>query len=326
MKGRRAIAILMALLTLFALGACAKPVKRPTPAPTDAEYSQADETWDEPEAPPFTGDVKAYLQAGLAKREAMTPVQKWYYYDRDSVDTVWDKYNSVFEESTTADLDGDGKDDAITLRFIDESSNPEFPQVNTVEIQVNDMKLKAAKPADFDFSGTGSITDIDAKDGKKELCIGLVTDDFIANYVIIYDKGQLRLLPKLWGGFDGADGSGYVTSLCFMDADALVPLRLNEDRTDLEEAGIKYFVTIESSFPEKDIKWESAETKWDQMLAKTPGGKEEIPVKTGTKIYFGLYDLSGWIQVLDADGKALGWLNMKATHYMEYTDYAIGVG
>jgi len=43
-------------------------------------------------------------------------------------------------------------------------------------------------------------------------------------------------------------------------------------------------------------------------LADKPGGKRNIPVAKGTKVYFGLYTKDRWLMIMDPGGNLLGWL------------------
>lgn len=341
MKKRKLAAMIIALLLTLSLGGCGliKPVRTATPAPTPSQTSSPtiapppDETMepeptDEPEDTPFTGDVKAYLQAGLPARDKMTAGQRWYYYDRDDDEADHDKYNTEFEGSTKADLDGDGKQDDISLTFPDAGNNV---LTSHAVVNVNGKKLNIAGLEGWDFADTGTITDIDASDGKKELCIDISTDDYGATYVVVYEQGKLLLLPGLMEEFSYANGTGYITRTWISQrygANLYVeePLKLKKDHMGFENAGFHYYVAMESNFPEKDANWDAAETAWTQKLAKAPGGNEAISVKKETLVYLGLYDPKGWLQILDEEGNTLGWLDVKKTDPMKYIDNAIGIG
>ena len=64
-------------------------------------------------------------------------------------------------------------------------------------------------------------------------------------------------------------------------------------------------------------------SQWDQFVASKPEAEPNIMIQKDTRILFGLYHETGWIEVYAADGSMLGWLDLKIVDIDRYIDYAI---
>jgi hypothetical protein len=312
------------------------PEETPQPSPADTPQPSSEDT---PQHL-IKEDIPAYLTAGLQKLSEMPPEWARFYY-LSYYDTV-EAYSvpDTFNEKTSADLDGDGKEETITIiggKPYDGSADvdPSFSDI-TIDIDGNKLKLKSETVSQvaLPFTLEGRILDVDNSDGKKEILIESSIEIGPAlDYIITYDdktprtifKGELENRYYLFG-------LGYITipkdydtanqeSIYYYEL-----LKLKSDRSGFEPAGNKYYPTLHQYFCwENDGNWDesmAAPTKWDQDLYKEPGGGKKVSVKVGTPVFIGLYAKEGWLMILDAKGELLGWLDTNKVNYNEYTNSA----
>ncbi len=228
-----------------------------------------------------------------------------------------------------------------------------------VTVKVNDSEITIPAKGDFyptdssKYPGkmSGYIVDINNMDGEKEICLyfeSLNETWFQTKGVIItYENGKLNEIDmgvvfneNDWPDFNG---SGYIAYIGYIENKELKTLynnfyrnqtnnspdingitvykfsRYTADRERFEEVPMQRYHTLYHR-PEAndDIVW--PQTQWEQKLAATPSGKETVTIPKGTAIYFGLYDLSGWIEVLNPEEQTLGWMDLSKVDLNEYTD------
>ena len=290
---------------------------------------------------PAKDDIPAYLTIGLNKRAEMQPeLERFYYmpyYLKLSLGPYFeqtDDYSRLayFEKSTSVDLDGNGKEETITIsggKSYDKiaDQDPSYYDI-TINIDGNELQLKDKK--DLPFSLCGKILDFDKSDGKKEI---LIEASLIlvgsTDYIITYDEKVPR--TAFTGKLESAIGAGYIMTpeifhttrenLYFYEL-----FKIKSDRSGFETADNQYYPTLHQQFCFDEYgNWSSgnaAPTQSGQYLYKEPGGKNEVWVDQGTPVFLGLYAKDGWIMILDANGELLGWLDTDKVDFEEYTNYA----
>lgn len=286
---------------------------------------------------PDKEDVPAYLTAGLQKRSEMTPEWERFYYL--SYYKHIEGYSSpdTFNENTSVDLDGDGKEEKITIiggKPYDGVADvdPSFSDIN-VDIDGNVIKFtsETISYVSLPFTLEGRILDIDKNDGKKEILIeAAIMIGPTQDYIISYDDKKPRTIFK--GEIDSILGAGYITIPVIYDtvsSDNLYYydlLKMKSDRSGFEPAGNKYYPTLHQIFCwDENGNWDeskAAPTQWDQDLYTESGGDKKVSVKQGTPVFIGLYAKDSWLMILDAKGELLGWLDTAKVDYAAYTSSA----
>ncbi len=316
----------------------AEPSPADTPQPSSADTPLASSE----DAPQHSikQDIPAYITAELQKLSVMPPEWARFYY-LSYYDTV-EGYSEpeTFNVSASADLDGDGKEEDITItggKPYDGVADvdPSFSDI-TIDIDGNKLKLKSETVSyvALPFTLDGRVLDVDKNDGKKEILIeASIEIGPTLDYIITYDDKTPRIIfqDELENRFY-LFGLGYITipkdyytangeSIYYYELQ-----KLKSDRSGFEPAGNKYYPTLHQYFCwDNDGNWDesmAAPTQWDQDLYKEPGGSKKVSIKEGTPVFTGLYAKEGWLMILDAKGELLGWLDTSDVDYNEYTNYA----
>lgn len=329
MRKRRMAFIITTVVLAASLCACGglrAPIAPPNTTPSPPAAITTDEITTSPATtepvPTATGDLPAYVQAGLPARDKMTDLQKWYYYGEELPGADTKLCNVAFDGQTTADLDGDGKNETIRILPGKQAgqSSTEYEDV-TVDIDGKQIKLQANREKDETFHMLGgTITDIDKADKQKEL------------YIASYDLAETGNLITYSGGVihcthdivQYANGTGYILgykTIHYEEAKDYIwyPVveKYRADKTgfDIQDMG---YTTTRNFLADRYAT--AAETQSDQNLADKPGGTESILLKKGTKIFFVLFDGTKWVQVTDEKWNQLGWLNAEKTNLDDYTN------
>lgn len=336
---KKVMKVLVLLLAAFVLASCSNNSGQGTgtslPVDTPAQVSPSADT-------PLhfvKEDIPAYLTAGLEKLSEMPPEWVRYYY-LSYYNMVEDfSRPGLFNERTSADLDGDGKEETITIiggKPYDgvADADPSFSDI-TIDIDGNKLKLtsETISLVALPFTLEGRILDVDKNDGKKEILIeASIMIGPTLDYIITYDDQNPRVIFK--GELENRYylfGTGYLTTpenddTAYRENIYYYELwKLKSDGSGFDPAGNKYYPTLFQHFCwDADGNWDeskAAPTKWDQDVYKEPNGSEKVLIKEGTPIFIGLYAKNGWLMILDAKGRLLGWLDADKVDYDEYTDH-----
>lgn len=281
-------------------------------------------------------DLPAYIAAGLPSRDKMKDIQRMYFYDPLALEGT-DEYETYGTKSGTtisADLDGNGKNE--TIEFLPASKEYEGEGTyKKITVKINGKPLTLKAPDYCYFNLDNDVVDIDRNDGKKEIYIPAYTDDDRYACLVAYNGGKPKLIFKNWHGFYYPLGTGYILHDQYRGpfkrhtyVASIVLKHLKSDHSGFETVNTKYLLSIEGALPNKinPDSDELAKAQWNQKVAKKPGGKESIRIKKGKVIWLGLFDPRGWMQILDRNGKQLGWLNLKKVDYMKFTGDAFAWG
>lgn len=332
----------MWILVVFVLASCSTgtgltPVTlTPVEAPSQTNLPTATiQPW--PTATPqqtSKADIPAYLAVGLQKRSEMPPEWESYYY--------LPYYNKVgnacvseaFQVSTTADLDGDGKEEAITIiggKPYDGIADVD-PSFADITIDIDGSRLHLTNDNNLPFTLGGRILDIDKSDSKKEILLKaslILTGK--TQYIISYDDKEPRTI------FSGelnyplyTVGTGYIMTpasyhttwerLYYNEI-----WKLKDDRGGFESAGNIYYPTQHQTFCWDDSgNWDevqAAPTQWDEYLYSEPGGSQKTLIEKGTPVFLGMYAKKSWLMILDAKGNLLGWLDADNVDFDGYTNH-----
>lgn len=331
MKARGTAKLILSLLLAASLCGCGllRPVNTPAPStlpsttatiiPSPESTDEPEETT-EPEPTVSNGDIPAFLQAGLPARDKMTDIERWYYYGEEMPDADEEASQTDFQGETTADFDGDGQEETVKLlpgKRIPDS----YDQYQTITVEIEGKKTKlTADPVDDSFDLSGRILDIDKSDGKKELEIQTSYTDT----VITYCDGKIKELNEIYDAPIGANGTGYILSDhyfpdCSFDIPVLMKFRSDSSGFDL--VPMNFYRSYNETNSWVTDKSNCAVTQWDESLAQSPEGERNILIPKGTRMQTGLYNGNGWLQITDAKGNLLGWLDLRKFDFDAYTDY-----
>lgn len=289
-------------------------------------------------------DLPAYLTVGLEKRSEMPfALERYYYglyYYQMSVNYGYDwiddfsLFNVDFDQTTSVDLDGDGKEETITLIGGECYAEYEDSVYSDITVDIDGNRLKLGQGEKYIFELNGVVIDIDKDDGKKEILIHTsgLSEEAWTSYIISYDNKKPR---KIFNGdlFNdpAAEGTGYIVT---QKVDNYIYYnvlwKLKEDRSGFERVNNEFYPTQFQQFCwDTKGNWDerlAAETQSDEYLYNEPGGNEKVLVKQGTRVFIGLYAKDGWLMILDAKGELLGWLDTDKTDFNEYTGYTFDLG
>ncbi len=245
---KKIVIVLVLILAVSVSASCADNSGRvtitPIPADTPAQASSPAATAEpSPEDTPqhlIKEDVPAYLTVGLQKRSEMPPEWERFYYDSYYWQISFGPYSDQAEdepeydtdimEKLSIDLDGDGKEENITLiggkvydydsgyEYPDdteyEDPDPEYSDTTTddgeevdedpyimysdITIDIDGNKLNLKDDGGLPFTLDGTVIDIDKSDGKKEMLIE-ASEEFegVTDYIISYDDKKPR---KIFAG------------------------------------------------------------------------------------------------------------------------------
>lgn len=265
------------------------------------------------------------------------PETEQYVFASWNDKAVTDRYNIHFSGQTAADLDGDGKVDAISI-FSGKPAgygDDEYREYQSAAIKVNGQETTINVPEDEALGGNmengklkleGFIIDIDEKDGRKEICIFNDQGEWPDCCIVLYDGKTLKQLP--WRQSVRANGSGYIlaydwlTDVKLAGADGMNVLCIQKympDGSGFASVKEDRYRTVYSVLPPVDPAIQGAASQWDQRLADRPGGTGDRLVPAGTEIFFGWYDPLGWMEVHSRDGTTLGWLDCRKVDWNAYT-------
>ncbi len=249
--------------------------------------------------------------------------------------TEREKYNTPFTGRTEADLDGDGKADTIELLPEKEgdAGDDESRFYQSITVKINGIATTVETGEDKAFIAkmemgaarlSGYILDIDAKDGRKEVCIYDSEAKWPESHLITYDGKTVKEIYT--PDSIRANGTGYIlayeefNSVKLAGARGMNILRIKRFNGErFQNVPARYFRTVYTGLPESRSPAQAAETQWDQRLAKNPGGEEDVAVKAGTEVFFGVYAPEGWMEVSSVKGETLGWLDCRKVDWNLYT-------
>lgn len=280
-------------------------------------------------------DIPAYLAVGLQKRSEMSPEWESYYYlpyyDMTGDACVFDS----FQVSTSTDLDGDGKEEAITLiggKPYDGIADVD-PSFADITIDIDGSRLHLTSDKNLPFTLDGRILDIDKNDSKKEILLKaslILTGK--TQYIISYDDKEPRTI------FTGelnyplyTVGTGYIITPASYHTtwERLYYYEfwmLKDDRSGFEAAGNIYYPTHHQTCCWDDSgNWDEAQaapTQWDEYLYSEPGGGQKTLIEKGTSVFLGMYAKKSWLMILDTKGNLLGWLDADNVDFEGYTNHA----
>ena len=270
--------------------------------------------------PIYNDDIQAFIDIGLQKRADMEPVLERYYYlysYPQNQPAFNNPYCVWFERSAAADLDGDGKDENISIIGDTKGNSPgEF--YYSIIIDIDGKRLPLTSEDGFrEFTLDGVVLDINAEDGKKE--IGIPGDTY-KGYIITFDDGTPKIIFNDIFDFEQSDITGNGSMEIWRSDFYRELLLLKEDRSGFEKANLKYYTTSYLFYYWDNYKGigSGGITAWDEKLSKRLGGKKDILLKKGTPVYFGLYSDPEWLMVMDSNGNLLGWLDMTDVTMEEY--------
>ncbi len=167
----------------------------------------------------------------------------------------------------------------------------------TVKIDTVALKINAGKAYGFTSPLHGTITDINDKDGKKEILIyedGTDENDGTLISVIAYlNKRPRVVMPRSWWG--DFNGSGYKLDCDVPDNDKKIKTnsvgfyvyvyeRYRADGSGFDRVKSKYYRSaIYTMLPTEGNGYESAKSQFDVMLAKKPGGRRKSNSQRGRR-------------------------------------------
>lgn len=248
-------------------------------------------------------------------------------------------FNMLFSESTSADMDGDGREETIGLipEETEVFGEEEFYTAVKVQIGNKEITLKANPGWNFGYADvaiSGTILDFDREDGAKELLltqnndVGDEADSAVESVIVSYRAAEPRVLMKL-GFYPEATGTGYILGSKYTKeleggySIAIQPyLRYLDDHFDEIETETVKTLSYTSFAPEQE---DGYPTIWDQKVAKQPGDETVDTIKAGTAVYFGMYHQDGWIELHDREGTTQGWLDLNMVDIDKYIGYALQV-
>jgi len=276
--------------------------------------NQSEAPTDTPQGDPvpvYNEDIQAFIDAGLQARAIMPPVLERYYYlfsypeqqEGENTYCVW------FEDNISVDLDGDGKDETIDIILGDESGNSGIYRDMTIDIDGKQLKLETQDNMFSSFGNGAYVLDIDKNDSKKEIGIsGDVWSDMLG-YIISFDGKTPKLIFNDFFDIEDIDISGNGSIEIWRDKFYRELYKLKDDGSGFEKVDTKYYTTCCMYYYWKNHdEPELGITESAGKLADKPGGKRNIPVAKGTKVYFGLYTKDRWLMIMDPGGNLLGWL------------------
>jgi hypothetical protein len=240
-----------------------------------------------------------------------------------------------FNNTVSADLDGDGKQETITLT----GGKPyagvadQNPSYSDITVDIDGSKLNLKNGDDLPFTLFGKIIDTDKNNGKKEILIeASILIGGTTDYIISYDdKKPLKIFEGELYYPDYTIGAGYIMTresyLTNRERLYYYELRkIKNDRCGFEPAGNEYYPTLFQQYCwDKSGNWDvnkATPAKWDQDLFKEPDGNEKVSVKKGTPVFIGLYAKKNRLMILDDKGELLGWLDTDSVDFGEYTNHA----
>ena len=350
---KKAIQAISIVLIMFILASCtlpSEPAESDQPVLTEVSAYQPQATLTVTAKPSPAAatqqlvkeDIPAYLTAGLEKRSEMSTAMERYYYGlyyyqifitfgRDPIED-FSLFNVDFDEMTSVDLDGDGKEETITLTG--EVFDSEYPYYYNITIDIDGNKLELGNGNQYLFELNGVILDVNKDDGKKEILVWTSgMEEGWTDYIITYDDKPPRMIfdDNLFNENQPAEGTGYIVT---QEVDNYlyynVLWKLKDDRSAFEPVNNEYYPTdYQQHCWDENGSWDegqAAETQSDQYLYKEPDGKEKVLVKRGTRVFIGLYAKNGRLMILDAKGELLGWLDSDMVDFNGYTGYAFDLG
>lgn len=323
---------------LLLITGCASPQATPTPAKMDTTAAPSAMPTPEEQGPPSpepSASTANILPASYYSTTDEIPPElemKLFSFGEDM-----EKWNTAFMGKTTADLDGCGKDETIELipgqLSKDRNQDNGYHFCSSIVVKINDKQITVNTPEArtilvSEEGINAEITDIDEKDGKKEILLQDDAEDWTVSCIVTYNGDTINQLP--WAeSYIIANGSGYFIAYDWLGNVKLAGhegmgiqrlKKLSPDRSSVVNVQAKYFRTEFTCLPPLDESITIATSQWDQSLAKAPGGKEDHLVPKGTEVLLGFYDTSGWMQVLAKDGTVLGWLDCRKVDWDTYTD------
>ena len=289
----------------------------PTPSPEPTVIATPTPT--APETPGTAGDIPPETESFLRN------------YSFDAIE----EFNVLFSESTTADMDGDGKEETVNLLPTQTKVFGEDELYTAIKVQIGSKEITLQANPGWNFGYTdmalsGTILDFDKEDGAKELL--LTQNNYGAvpaiEYIILtYHTSEAKVLARL-EYYPEATGTGYIlgTELSktleggYSIAIQTVQRYLPDSGFEEVETEIVRALSYTSIPPEQE---EGYPTSWDQAVAKQPGEDTADTIKAGTAVYFGMYHRDGWMELHDAEGATLGWLDLNKVDVDKYIGYAL---
>ena len=309
---------------LIILQACSKNQDAlDTPAPEETAYTeQQGIPVDDIDYEPYSFNDDAVIQPDILQ----------YLFTFDYDDYV--EYNEHFFDIIQVDLDGDGAKETIELLPGRQNKDSTYASI-FISIDGKEIKLEADSGWSIGYGDSiiGTIVDIDKDDAYKELIIYQQADFDTANEylekscVIVYADKEPKVLAA-WDDVYEANGSGYVAGQKYTKqlagdyAIALLHVKKYVRNVGFEEINSSVYGVLNYS---SQIIGQQTKllTQWDQYVAIKPETDPNIMIKKDTRIHFGLYHESGWIEVYSVDGSAVGWLDLNVVDIDRYIDNAI---